>query len=270
MHTRTNGSSSYMRDPRRLSVLRRSGLLESSPTDTLDRWTRLGAKLLRVPVSLVSLVEPDRQVFAGQVGLAEPWASKRQTPITHSFCQHVVETRAPFAVQDAHNDSRVAGNLAIRDLGVVGYLGVPLEVGGEVLGSLCAITSEPRAWTAEDVEALATLAFGVGAAVAERLRMHSVPAALDELGSQFGALAEPARLRLVVALGNGERTVGELAEATSAAQPNTSRHLAVLLAQGIVSRRREGVRTYYRLSPGVLHRLRDVVWALLDRAGAAA
>jgi GAF domain-containing protein len=266
MQKTTNGSTSYTRDPRRLNVLRGCGLLDAPPADSLDRWTRLGARLLRTPVSLVSLVDADRQFFASQVGLGEPWATRRQTPLTHSFCQHVVETRAPFAVQDAHHDSRVAGNLAIRDLGVVGYLGVPLEVDGEVLGSLCAITPEPRAWLAEDVEALATLAFGVGAAVSERLRMQSFPAGLEELGSQFGALAEPARLRLVVALGSGERTVGELAESTAAAQPNTSRHLAVLLAQGIVARRREGVRTFYRLAPGALHRLRDVIWALLDRA----
>lgn len=54
----------------------------------------LVASVLAVPVALVSLVEADRQVFPGMVGLAEPWATSRQTPLSHSLCQHVVTSAA--------------------------------------------------------------------------------------------------------------------------------------------------------------------------------
>ena len=62
-------------------------------------------------------------------------------------------------VEDARNDPRVCDNLAIRDLGVVSYLGVPLVTpDGYVLGSLCAIDSNPRRWTSEDIVNLTELA----------------------------------------------------------------------------------------------------------------
>jgi GAF domain-containing protein len=266
MQFSNNGTREYRDSPERVALLHSTGLMDGAPTPALDRWTRLGTQLLGVPVSLLSLVDQDRQYFAGQTGLDEPWATRRETPLTHSFCQHVVEARAPFVVRDATQDPRVEGNQAISDFGVVGYLGVPVMAHGHVLGALCAITHTPRDWAHDDLEALATLGTGVAAEVAEQMRARVLPAGLEELGEQFGALAEPARLRLVAALCSGERMVGELAEATGISQPSTSRHMAALLSQGIVARRRAGVRTYYRLAPPALHQLRDVLWFLADRA----
>ena len=255
-----------MESPERVALLRASGLMDAPVAPALDRWTKLGAQLLDAQVSLVSLVDEDRQFFASQRGLAEPWASRRETPLTHSFCQHVVETKAAFVVRDATSDPRVLGNMAIEDLKVVGYLGVPVMVHGHVLGAFCAITATPRDWAAEDVETLSTLSAGVAAQMAEQMRAQGLPTTLEALGGQFGALAEHARLRLVAALCNGERMVGELADATGISQPSTSRHMAALLSHGIVARRRSGVRTYYRLAPGALYRLRDVLGFLAERA----
>src|SRR3954454_8796989 len=88
-------------DPARLAALRAPALLDSQPEEAFDRLTRLATRALGVPVALVSLVGPDRQFFKSQTGLAEPWASARQTPLTHSFCQHVVATGEPLVVSDA-------------------------------------------------------------------------------------------------------------------------------------------------------------------------
>lgn len=58
-------------------------------------------------------------------------------------------------IEDAREDSRVRGNLAIGDLGVIGYAGVPLiDEDGEILGSLCAISHNAKSWVAEDIELL--------------------------------------------------------------------------------------------------------------------
>ena len=131
-----------------------------------DRVTTLVAHALRVPLALVSLVEADRQSFIGMHGsLPGTWADQRETPLSHSFCQHVALTRAPLIITDARQDARVKDNPAITDLNVIAYLGVPLtSADGLTLGSLCAIDQQPREWTQEDVDLLRHLA---GFAVAE-------------------------------------------------------------------------------------------------------
>ena len=102
----------------------------------MERFARLVASVLHVPVSLVSLVEADRQVFPGMVGLAEPWASSRQTPLSHSLCQHVTASGSPLVLPDVRVDERTCASLAVSDLGVVAYAGMPITDGlGHVLGS---------------------------------------------------------------------------------------------------------------------------------------
>jgi signal transduction histidine kinase len=141
-----------LRDPERLAALRRTGLLDSPPEEAYDRLTRLAAHVLGVPVALVSLVSDDRQFFKSCVGLPEPWASRRGTPLSHSFCQHAVASAEPLIVEDARDNPLVSENLAIRDLDVIAYAGFPLTTAaGEVLGTFCAIDSQPRSWSDDEL-----------------------------------------------------------------------------------------------------------------------
>jgi serine phosphatase RsbU (regulator of sigma subunit) len=154
--------------PARLAVLRQVGLTAAADAG-MERFARLVARVLDVPVALVSLVESDRQVFPGQVGLADPWATTRQTPLSHSMCQHVTATGSPLVLPDARQDKRTCDNLAIDDLGVIAYAGMPLTDGeGHVLGSLCAIDNKPRTWTQRELANLADLA----AACSSELRLR--------------------------------------------------------------------------------------------------
>ena len=154
-----SGSTDALNDPARLSALHDSGLMDSPPEEDFDRVTRLATRIIGVPVSLVSLVDDNRQFFKSQVGLGAPYSETRETPLTHSFCQHVVQTADVLAVTNAPQDERVCDNLAIRDLVVIAYLGVPLNrPDGTVLGSLCAIDSKPREWQPDDITALQDLA----------------------------------------------------------------------------------------------------------------
>ena len=151
-----------LQSPERLATLRRSGLLDSHAEEPFDRLTRLAARVLRVPVALVSLVTEDRQFFKSEFGLAEPWASQRETPLSHSFCQHVVNSGSPLIIPDAREHPLVRENLAIVDLNVVAYAGIPLrDSDGHVLGSFCAIDSQPRHWTDEEIGILSDLAESV-------------------------------------------------------------------------------------------------------------
>ncbi|MFC0005767.1 SpoIIE family protein phosphatase [Micromonospora siamensis] len=160
--------SPALSDPARLRSLAETGL-DNRADEAFDRFARLVSDLLEVPVALVSLVGRDRQFFPGAIGLPEPWAERRQTPLSHSFCQHVVDIEVPMVLPDARLYPRVRDNLAIPDLGVVAYAGMPLtDLEGRVLGALCAIDSKPRAWTARQLRTLADLA----AACSSELRLR--------------------------------------------------------------------------------------------------
>ena len=174
-------------DPRRLAALQRSGLLDARPSDTFDRLTNLATQLLGVPIALVSLVDDNRQFFVSCPGLGEPWATARETPLSHSFCQYVVATGEPLVVEDARDVDYLRSNLAIRDLNVIAYAGVPLRLAtGEILGSFCAIENHPRSWTPAELEALQTLA---DAAMAE-LDLRETSRLLAERESQLRILLD--------------------------------------------------------------------------------
>jgi PAS domain S-box-containing protein len=146
-------------NPDRLEALRRTGLLDSAAEEAFDRLTRLASKILRVPTALVSLVDGDRQFFKSQTGLPEPWASQRQTSLSHSFCQHVVNSQEALIVPDARENPLVSQNLAVAEIGVVAYAGIPLTTAdGQTLGAFCTIDGHARAWTKEDLDILRDLA----------------------------------------------------------------------------------------------------------------
>ena len=200
-----------VRDPARLASLRATGLLDTAPDAAFDRLTRLVTAALGVPVALVSLVDAERQFFKSCVGLPEPWASARETPLSHSFCRHVVEGGEPLVVPDARAHPLVGSNLAIPDLGVVAYAGVPL-VGddGGVLGSLAAIDTRPRAWTERDLAILADLAataateLGLRAAEARLREERAALASLNRVGKLLAAeLDLGALLQAIVDAGVG-------------------------------------------------------------------
>ena len=143
---------------RRLKALHETRLLDSAAEEAFDRLAQLAAKLLNAPVALISLVDDDRQFFKSCVGLAEPWNSARETPLSHSFCRHALSSAEPLVIEDARTHPLVRDNLAIRDLDVVAYAGVPLiTAAGHALGTLCVIDHQPRSWTADQIETLKTL-----------------------------------------------------------------------------------------------------------------
>jgi len=83
--------------------------------------------------------------------------------------------------------------------------------------------------------------------------------ALSEVARYFAALAVPMRLKILNALREGERKVGELTELTGCTQANVSKHLAVLAQNGFVQRHARGTSVYYRIADPRLFRLCDMV-----------
>ena len=169
--TRAPRPAPELGDEERLAVVRRIGLVDQPADPALDRVARLAQRLLRAPVALVSLLERDRQFATSCIGLPEPWASRREFPLSHSLCQHTVVSRAPLVVGDAREHPALRDNLAVTELGAVAYAGVPLVLeGGHAVGTLCVVDAEPRVWTAEDVATLSDLAASAVSELTLRLR----------------------------------------------------------------------------------------------------
>lgn len=96
-------------------------------------------------------------------------------------------------------------------------------------------------------------------------QIQMTEAVLELLADRFKALAEPARLRILHALREGERSVTELAEVTGLQQANLSRHLGVLHALGFVRRRKQKLFVYYALAGEDVFRLCDIMCDQLER-----
>lgn len=89
--------------------------------------------------------------------------------------------------------------------------------------------------------------------------------ALQLVAARFGVLAEPMRLRLIQALFDGERNVGELVVATGGTQANVSRHLQTLTAAHILARRKDGLQVFYRISDPSIPQLCEVVCTAIEK-----
>ena len=166
----------------RLSI-KELGLLDRLDEVSFTHLTELASNILKVPVSLVSIIDKqnDRQFFKSIKGLQEPWLSRGETPLSHSFCQHVAHDDAPLIVENAPEYNRVKDNLAIPDLGVIAYLGVPIhDPQGRAIGALCAIDSSPKKWTDEDLVTLEKLALCVDDAIRLRSALKSSEAMREE------------------------------------------------------------------------------------------
>jgi GAF domain-containing protein len=151
-----------VRDAERLRSLRATGLLDTPAQDAFDRHARIASEALDAPVALVSLVDDDRQFFKACLGLPEPWQTERESPLSHSFCQHAVAMREPLVIDDAREHPVLKHNAAIRDMNVIAYAGVPLiSDDGQALGTLCTIDDHPRHWTRHQVDLLKDIAAGV-------------------------------------------------------------------------------------------------------------
>jgi two-component system, cell cycle sensor histidine kinase and response regulator CckA len=138
----------------RLAVLRQYGVLDTPSEQVLDDLTALAAHICQTPISLISLVDHDRQWFKSRFGF-EP----RQTSREVSFCAHALESTTPFVVPDATKDPRFADNpLVTGEPRIRFYAAAPLRSPeGPALGTICVVDHTPRELTEAQVGALSAL-----------------------------------------------------------------------------------------------------------------
>jgi diguanylate cyclase (GGDEF)-like protein/PAS domain S-box-containing protein len=144
-----------VQDTLRLDAIRNLGLEAVPDRDLFSRITLLATTMLGCPIALISVVEQERQWFLGRTG-----TDLVETPITDSFCAVCVQSEAPLLIADARLDPRLCDNSLVTGPPFIrSYLGVPIRSDeGVLLGTLCAISPEPGAFTPEQIAPLAMLA----------------------------------------------------------------------------------------------------------------
>ncbi len=94
-----------------------------------------------------------------------------------------------------------------------------------------------------------------------RAESGPTPEQLDMIAARFRVLAEPARLRILHLLRDGEKNVSELTDALQTTQPNVSKHLRVLERAGLIGRRQSGTSVYCSIADPTVFALCDLVCA---------
>jgi diguanylate cyclase (GGDEF)-like protein len=152
-------------EAQRVADLHSYEILDTPAQPQFDRIVNMASTLLKMPISLVTLIDSTRQWFKAQHGIGGC-----ETAREHAMCDHTIRHDDVMVVEDATLDPRFADNPYVLGApNVRFYAGAPLKTPqGFNLGSLCVIDNEPRHFSEADKKLLRDLA----AIVVDELELH--------------------------------------------------------------------------------------------------
>ncbi|HZI13459.1 MAG TPA: GAF domain-containing sensor histidine kinase [Myxococcus sp.] len=131
--------------------------MDTPREEAFDRLARLAAELLHVPLTILSLVDADRQFFKADYGLPSPFKETRTLPIDASLCRYTLEGE-PIISSNAPADPFLRVHPSTGPWGIVALIVLPLiNADGHVLGTFCCIEPKVREWTPHDLNVMKEL-----------------------------------------------------------------------------------------------------------------
>lgn len=170
----------------RLDALRQYDVLDTPPEPEFDALAALAAGICGAPISLITLLDADRQWIKARCG-----ADIAQTPREMAFCAHAILQPDVFVIPDAREDRRFSENPMVTQAPHIRfYAGAPLVTGsGHALGTLCVLDHVPRSLSAEQRQALRALSQQVVA----QLELRRAQSRLDRITAEIHGAAEALR-----------------------------------------------------------------------------
>lgn len=164
----------------RLDSLREFEILDTSPEPEFDDLALIAAQICDTPISMISLIDRDRQWFKSEVGMSPRLG---QTSRDLAFCAHAILKRELTVVPDTMEDPRFSDNpLVTGDPGIRFYAAAPLRTSdGHALGTLCVVDRAPRNLTPEQQQALRALGHQVEAQLELKRRLLRERREADEV-----------------------------------------------------------------------------------------
>ena len=151
-----------LHDPQRLAAVATTGLLDTGPEPAFEDLADLAAVLTGCSRAFITLVDEERSFWKSCIGVDAREIADRQCRVEDSFCYFLVGLGDVFAVADAATDPRTRDHPSVKPMKIGAWAGYPiLSSAGDVLGSMCVIDENPRAWQAAELAALGTLARAV-------------------------------------------------------------------------------------------------------------
>lgn len=142
-------------ETQRLAEVKKYDLLDTLPEEQYDNLTSLVASICDTPISLITLMDFDRNFLKSHFGV-----DLTESPRDISFCGHaILDEKDVFIIEDAREDIRFHDNPLIEENGVVFYAGAPLinEL-GYALGTVCVYDIKPRKLTDKQINLLKLMA----------------------------------------------------------------------------------------------------------------
>lgn len=179
----------------RIDALYELDILDTLEEQAYNDLTQLAATICGVPISLVSLVNEDRQWFKSHYGL-----EATETPRDLAFCAHAILSDEIFYIPNSENDERFKDNpLVLGPPFVKFYAGVPLKVNGDKnIGTLCVIDNKPRNLTDEQLDSLRRLGRQVESLLDLRLKLKIISKLEKEKSADLKKITSDLESRIMI------------------------------------------------------------------------